>query len=572
MEALDHLVHQVRRVRIHAVEGDGDLEGLLAVTHVDGAMHVDMARSFPAQALAPARLHLGEERAEPRPSHLPRVADVRQHELVAQIGGEHAPGREDGRHARHDDPGDLEHARDLGDVETRRAAEGEEGEAPRIGPAPHGDDADAFGHVGVDHALYALGGRDGQGAESRGEGRHRGLRAGGVEARAAAEEIGGIEQAQHDVGVGDRGRGAAQAIARGPGDGARALGTDVEDATLVDMSDGAAPRAERVDVDGGQGDLARPHRLVARQLRLAALKQRDVRGGAAHVEGDEVPVREQSRGMPATRDASRGPREHGSGGQPHGVGDSRHAAVRLHDEDVARVAGLAEPVLEPAEVDPEGGPDIGIDHGGAEALVLLDLGEDLGRERDVDARHEPLEGAPRRLLVAGVAIGMEVAHRDRGAAGALEPLDARSQRAWVERRGDLAVEADPLLHAEPARARHERNGRRHAQVVAVLLEPFAHLDHVAMSLGGQHADGGALALEEGIGRDGRAVDDEVRGLQEGAKIEAVLAREQGQALHDAERLVLGRRGGLGHGDAALHVRRDEVGEGPAHVYPDAIHA
>jgi len=93
-----------------------------------------------------------------------------------------------------------------------------------------------------------------------------------------------------------------------------------------------------------------------------------------------------------------------------------------------------------------------------------------------------------------------------------------------------------------------------------------------MSLGGQHADGGALALEEGIGRDGRAVDDEVRGLQEGAKVEAALAREQGQALHDAERLVLGRRGGLGHGDAALHVRRDEVGEGPAHVYPDAIHA
>src|SRR5437660_8954338 len=108
--------------------------------------------------------------------------------------------------------------------------------------------------------------------------------------------------------------------------------------------------------------------------------------------------------MPATCDASRGPREHGSGGQPYGVGDSRHAAVRLHDEDVARVAGLTEPVLEPAEVDAEPGPDIGIDHGGAEALVLLDLGENLRRERDVDARHEPLEGAPRRPLVAGIAI------------------------------------------------------------------------------------------------------------------------------------------------------------------------
>src|SRR5438445_13603295 len=100
---------------------------------------------------------------------------------------------------------------------------------------------------------------------------------------------------------------------------------------------------------------------------------------------------------------------------------------------------------------------------------------------------------------------MEVAHRDRGAAGALEPLDARGQRAWVERRGDLAVEADPLLHAEPARARHERNGRRHAQIVAVLLEPFAHLDHVPMSRGRQHAYGAAFALEYGLRRDGMAL-------------------------------------------------------------------
>src|SRR5207244_10821177 len=129
-------------------------------------------------------------------------------------------------------------------------------------------------------------------------------------------QIGRLETAPADVGGGAGGRGAAQDIARGPGRGGRARGTDVEDATLVDMSDGAAPRAERVDVDGGQGDLAQPHRLVARQLRLAALKQRDVRGGAAHVEGDEVSVREQSRGVPATRDASRGPREHGAGGEP----------------------------------------------------------------------------------------------------------------------------------------------------------------------------------------------------------------------------------------------------------------
>ena len=63
-------------------------------------------------------------------------------------------------------------------------------------------------------------------------------------------------------------------------------------------------------------------------------------------------------------------------------------------------------------------------------------------------------------------------------------------------------------------------------------------------------------------------EDQSLGVMEGLTL---IAREQGQALHDAERLVLGRGGGLGHGDASLCVRRDEVGEGPAHVYPDAIH-
>jgi hypothetical protein len=45
-----------------------------------------------------------------------------------------------------------------------------------------------------------------------------------------------------------------------------------------------------------------------------------------------------------------------------------------------------------------------------------------------------------------------------------------------------------------------------------------------------------------------------------------------EAVHDAERLVLGRRGGLGEGDAALVVDGDHVRERAADVDADAIHA
>ena len=68
------------------------------------------------------------------------------------------------------------------------------------------------------------------------------------------------------------------------------------------------------------------------------------------------------------------------------------AAVGLHDQHLARVAGLAESLVEVAQVARERRADVGVDHGGAEALVLLDLRQHLGRERDVGAGQEPLEG------------------------------------------------------------------------------------------------------------------------------------------------------------------------------------
>ena len=79
----------------------------------------------------------------------------RARHLEAQIGRQHAPGRQHRRDARHDDPRQIELARDVGRVQPGRAAEREQREPPRIDAAAHRDEPHALGHVGVDDAVDA---------------------------------------------------------------------------------------------------------------------------------------------------------------------------------------------------------------------------------------------------------------------------------------------------------------------------------------------------------------------------------------------------------------------------------
>ena len=62
---------------------------------------------------------------------------MRARDLEAKVRGEHPPGREHRGNARHDDPRQIELARDLGRVQSRSAAEGEQREMPRVDAAAH---------------------------------------------------------------------------------------------------------------------------------------------------------------------------------------------------------------------------------------------------------------------------------------------------------------------------------------------------------------------------------------------------------------------------------------------------
>jgi hypothetical protein len=233
------------------------------------------------------------------------------------------------------------------------------------------------------------------------DGVDRRVRRAGVERDAAAQEVRGIEESEHQVRVGDRGARAALAVAGWAGRRPRALRADVEDSARVDPRHRAAAGAQRVDVDRRQRDFRDADGLFAGQLRLATLEERDVGRRAAHVERDEAGLVDESRAVASGGDAAGRPRQHRAGGQARRLAHRRHAAVRLDDQDVAAVAVLREPRREILEIARQRRTDVRVDDGRPHALVFLDLRQDVARERDVGARQAPRDGASRELSCRG---------------------------------------------------------------------------------------------------------------------------------------------------------------------------
>ena len=119
----------------------------------------------------------------------------------------------------------------------------------------------------------------------------------GLEPHLAAEEVSGIEPAQHEVGVGDGRFGAAAPVAGRPGHRAGAARPDIKTALVVEPGDRAAADADFENVDHVAADREariRPADVIDRFHGVAAaLDHRAFRRGAAHVERDEVIDTEQ---------------------------------------------------------------------------------------------------------------------------------------------------------------------------------------------------------------------------------------------------------------------------------------
>ncbi len=151
------------------------------------------------------------------------------HEIVAQVGEQHAEGGEHARRKRHDHLAHADLARDLDRVQRAGAAIGEQHEIAGVEAALGGDALDRIGHRGRGDAQDAFGGLHRSHAERIADlALQRALGGRNVEPHLAAEETFGAEPAEHQIGVGHRRLGAAKPVAGRPRRGARALRPDTQ--------------------------------------------------------------------------------------------------------------------------------------------------------------------------------------------------------------------------------------------------------------------------------------------------------------------------------------------------------
>ena len=116
--------------------------------------------------------------------------------------------------------------------------------------------------------------------------RERAFRCSAVELDAARERV--RQTAEQEVRVRHRRLRPAASVTGGSRIRAGALRPDPKSTTCITPDDGAAARADRVEVDGRQPDRHTRDRSLARALRVAVRDQADVRGSPAHVEGDRI--------------------------------------------------------------------------------------------------------------------------------------------------------------------------------------------------------------------------------------------------------------------------------------------
>ncbi len=314
--------------------------------------------TFGAEVAAGVALQSGEARGQLALQLADRLAFDRPNErarvVFDDIAYQDAEGRERTGILRHDDARDAERARQVAGVHAAGAAEGDEREVTRIVAALDRDHADGLLHGRIHYAHYTgrkLRERKPRAAAAQPCGRDL-LRALGVEFEIAAQEAPGGKTAEQQVRVGHGGL-RATTVADGAGIGARGFRAHAQRAGSVEACDGAAARADGVDIKHRDAHRQACH-LAFRGRARVTVDQRDVGGRAAHVKGDDAgePAAPGHRGRPDH--AAGGTGEHGAGWLARGGRKRGDPAARLHDENgaarPAAAAQLRDPLREARKV------------------------------------------------------------------------------------------------------------------------------------------------------------------------------------------------------------------------------
>ncbi len=175
----------------------------------------------------------------------------------------------------------------------------------------------------------------------------------------------------------------------------------------------------------------------------------------------------------------------------------------------------------------------------------------------MDVRELLRQRRAERLLVLGVAVGVQQADRHRLG---IQLRDLPRERRGVRERRLRAVGRHPLARADAPVGRDERRRVRRAQPVEVGARLAAQLDDVLEALRGDEHGARAVALQQRVGRHGRAVRERLDLLG----VRAGLLQRRLDGGEHALRLVLRRRRRLGR-DQPAPGGDDGVREGAADV-------
>ena len=222
---------------------------------------------------------------------------------------------------------------------------------------------------------------------------------------------------------------------------------------------------------------------------------------------------------------------------------------------------LAQRLVEPAEIAVHHRLHIGVGGGGRPALVLADLGRDLARQRERHAGHAFRPGCR--------ACAARACRRDRRACSRSRPPRCRaassfgaSARTAASSSGIRMLPRPSIRSGMPKRSSraHQRRRLHHEDVVLLEAVLEGDLDRIAEALGDDQRGLRALALDDRVGGERRAVDDQ-------AEVGGLGARQLQDLGHAGHHAFLGRaRRGQHLRARALAVPFEEqVGEGATDI-------
>ena len=345
------------------------------------------------------------------------------------------------------------------------------------------------------------------------------FRTGGFKRDAAAGKALRVEEAHRAVRIGHRCMHAAARVARRAGLGTCAVGADLHALEIVDSRNRAAARADLHHLDDGDADRqpAAFHEPVhaaefetARDLGFEIVDKADLGGGAAHVER-QCAVRAAALGH--------GAREDGAAGRARF--DEPHRLRRAHRQRAQRAAGSHEihgtdyahrlqARLQPVQITGHHRLHICIGAGGGDAFVLADFRTHVRRQRDPQVRQRAFEYFLHALFMRGIREALQ--KRDGNAFDAVL-FQCRHQGfdgSFVERQQDATFGVYALRHRQAQMARHQR--RRLVQKNIILREAVLPADfhEIAETFGSDERGLRALALDQRVGRQRGAEDEDVQ--------------------------------------------------------------